>query len=713
MYKIMLKILKVFAMCFCFLAIVIVASGSSSDEAYMILLLKQKTVREIKQVTSTESAGETLGHSTATDGTGLSLLLIDELEEGYCKEMLTLFRDSSQGELDSLSAHLALTSFCGMQAAETGFYSGTHLLKSYLPYENGKVVWGTDWNGISGSNMKLDKIDSGVYSKGLPNNGIDGSGGETVFQFDPKMPSNAQTVAKMSGATNSGRAGGDNKYLPDILTAVNYHFCENVKILKIDSKLSSLSAEQISSITSLQHNRGGAGMLNYSFGIPYNAGTSYVTANDNTSDDVLRAISGLPEMLVGFRDGTLAKAGSINPDNFLMSNRARYSAVFIASQTDGWFLTPMAVKFYSNTLGVEIWNDLFKMDTVATPADLEKKLQTSCSSVPAAIKSVTGKSVTPVELQKVYGVSNSYDEISSMSCYSWNNCGAIFHVTDVQSEVYNKRYSDGTVPYLVSCYDTICAGHNVCAIIGGGYVYAYMLHLGGLADVDPTNPSSYNESLSKEDTFVASAAASDWMKAYNIDESALNENRVNVLNTAYNLLQTGARYVCNGCGHSHAFDEGILPTIIECSGFVGKVFANSGFPAQNAATPNILNQSDIYKSIDRADMKPGDILCYDLSGGSNGHVMIYLSGNTNTDTATIYTIESTSSGGGIVCYSSDGTGIQIRQKVLSGIHSIGVGAPAHNNHYYPFRAEGIDSNSVKTKVWTTNGKTPHLQCQWD
>ena len=102
-------------------------------------------------------------------------------------------------------------------------------------------------------------------------------------------------------------------------------------------------------------------------------------------------------------------------------------------------------------------------------------------------------------------------------------------------------------------------------------------------------------------------------------------------------------------------------------------------------------------------MKPADILCYDVAGGAQGHVLIYLSG-TVSENCTLYTLESTSATGGIVVSSSNGTGPQLRTRTFSGDRSIESGKTQHNRHYFPLRASNIDSAGKKTVEWKAKGK---------
>lgn len=684
---------------FLMIAGVTIISSVSDDSAYVLLLSRNRIVRVVKNYVFNSTQNK--NHSSATSGAGLNLLLIEDLDDGYCKEMLTLFKDSADGKLDAHAAKVAVSALCGIQANETGFYSGTHLLKSYLPCDSkGVVTWKKAYKDIAADDMCLNRVDAGIYEKGLPNNGIDAGVAKTVFQFD-NWNSSSDTKSKLNGATNEGRSGGDNKFLPDILTAVNYHYSTSLKAAKLDAFASSFDSMQTATFTSIQHNRGSGGVLQYAYGIRYGLMyNSYIDVNNKTSDDTVKALKHISDLYTKYKDSVLKADGSISPENFIQSDKCRYAAVFIAANTEDWFVSDYAVKYCSNAKGVEIWNDMFPDKTVKSADALRKELNKSNASLKEAIKQVNSTAVSDADIKKVYGTGNCYDDMKNMS--SWGNCGSIFYVSKDTSSAYKHKYSDGKTPYMVSCYDIISAGHAVGASIGGEYVYAYMLKLGGLSSIDPTNPSTYNQQL-ETGTFVSSGDTS-WMAAYNVPIDSLNAARINVLNTAYNLTQVGAFYELSGAAHSAAFSADFIPTKIECSGFVGKVFNNSGFTkAKNYATTAILNEQDIYKRIKRAEMKPADILCYDVAGGAQGHVLLYLSG-TVSENCTLYTLESTSATGGIIVSSSNGTGPQLRTRTFSGDRSIESGKTQHNRHYFPLRASNIDSAGKKTVEWTAKGK---------
>lgn len=151
--------------------IMIVSAGDNIDYDYFLLLMQRHKVQEARYTiqkihtgSTTSNSGGSSGSTSATDGSGLNLMLIDELQEGYVKEMLSMFKDSYNGTYDSAAFqyHLPVDALCGLQNAESGMYAGTSLLQSYLPISNGNVIWNQAYNGASASEMTLAKFDEGV-----------------------------------------------------------------------------------------------------------------------------------------------------------------------------------------------------------------------------------------------------------------------------------------------------------------------------------------------------------------------------------------------------------------------------------------------------------------------------------------------------------------------------------------------------------------------
>jgi len=81
-----------------------------------------------------------------------------------------------------------------------------------------------------------------------------------------------------------------------------------------------------------------------------------------------------------------------------------------------------------------------------------------------------------------------------------------------------------------------------------------------------------------------------------------------IVNTA--LQYKGYRYVYGGSS----------PSGFDCSGFVKYVYAQNGYTLDRTAAQQSLNGV----AVDRANIQPGDILCFSSGNGYIGHVGIYI-----------------------------------------------------------------------------------------
>ena len=323
------------------------------------------------------------------------------------------------------------------------------------------------------------------------------------------------------------------------------------------------------------------------------------------------------------------------------TNNLRYVVCCVAANTDGWFISSKAYNYCMNNSDtvINIWNGCYPNDQITDSDQLSKKLQSSCMNLKDAIKSVNGVTVTDSDTNSVYNTTNAWDDSIS---YDW---GTVYHVSKDRCEAYKNKYSDGSTPFLVQCYDIVMCGEAFGANVTGSYVYAYMLYEGGLADVDPTNPDTYCGKLDKENTFVPSKSETSWMGAWGIDTSELTEDRLNLINTGYNMTQCGATYAMDAATMNAEFESNITPTKIDCSGFVSKVTNNCGFTFFKRQTVHYWFYDNRYTCIDPKDVKPGDVMATlsfsdsnadttateenynkQSSSGVSGHVMFWLAG---------------------------------------------------------------------------------------
>lgn len=701
-----------------FLIFMILMISTFSDEgAYLLILQRNSDVakkraaitqemEDMEKVKLSDINGDTMkkkkSDKSVTNGTGVNLLLIDSMTEGYAKEMLNLFRKSANGELSNYQAHVGVTALCGIQSCETGWYSGSHLLKSYLPYNNGKVVWNEAYNGASASDMTLSKFDNTVVSKIGANSitdGIDSAYSQTVFQHDNWSSSGEKS--SMDGAGNSGRTEGDHYYLPDVLAANDKLFksaLDTTGLGSVDS--SKLNDSFMASFYALSHGRGSDGVIRFTFGLGYNQLSSdYVDTSALSEAKLIEAYSYFSEFGNDFKK--IMKASTFY-NSLGGTNNLRYVVCCVAANTDGWFISSKAYNYCMNNSDtvINIWNGCYPNDQITDSDQLSKKLQSSCMNLKDAIKSVNGVTVTDSDTNNVYNTTNAWDDSIS---YDW---GAVYHVSKDRCEAYKNKYSDGSTPFLVQCYDIVMCGEAFGANVTGSYVYAYMLYEGGLADVDPTNPDTYCGKLDKENTFVPSKSETSWMGAWGIDTSELTEDRLNLINTGYNMTQCGATYAMDAATMNAEFESNITPTKIDCSGFVSKVTNNCGFTFFKRQTVHYWFYDNRYTCIDPKDVKPGDVMATlsfsdsnadttateenynkQSSSGVSGHVMFWLAGAKDGS-------------GSYVVMDSNDTNNQNGPKVRVinyKYKELGQASDkAYDGKYYFFRLNEMDAGNYKT-----------------
>ena len=647
----------------------------------------KRTAFDAEETTQSVSNQVDVQHSEATTGRGLNLLLVDSLTEGYVKDMLTLFRSSANGELDDKEFHVPVGALCGIQSCETGWYSGTHLLKSYLPYSGGKVIWNESYSGASASDMTLSKFDSTVVQKvgvNAINTSFDSNYTTTVFQYDGWTGDNA--VAKIDGSGNAGRSKGDHYFLPDVLVANNHMFSEGLKTIHLgDIDLSTVSDGFAATTYSLIHGRGAGGFIQTTFGNGYTYQgawrySDYIDISKLTTEELQKFYSYYPALGDDYRDKYMNNSEFFN--GVKAGSEMRYVVSCIVAKTDGWYLSSAARDYClsSSDTCIRIWNAVWPDDKIESKDELATRLDASTKSLREAIKETTGKDVSNEDLYKVYRTSSDYDDAMP---YHW---GAIFHVVNEKCDAYTHTYSDGSVPFFVQSFDTVMCGEALGANLVGNYVYAYMLYEGGMGNVDPTNPDTYLNGLSSGNTFIPQRSDVSWMTAWGVDTTSLTQDRVNLLNTAYNMCQTNATYAQDSTTMGREFDAEISPTVIDCSGFVSKVINNTGFTFQKRSTvTDIFYDRVNYEVISALEAKPGDIMAYLYPGG--GHIMFWIA-----ESDDYYSVIDSNH------IEGKQNGPKIR-RVSKTFREVGTAKePQEDGKIYFFRIKSIDSQKYETHV---------------
>lgn len=689
----LLRIILLLSTLFCGLIVIFAASSVLSDEDYLIYLKQRQHLNNAKytikkvQVGSLEEGGTT----PATDGSGLNLMLIDELQESYAKDVLTCLRNSEEGKYDDYDIKLTVEASCGLSSAETGTYPGTELIKSYLPFVNNTIVWNTPYGTATASEMTLEKFDYTVAAKAGYYTGFGGS--LTPFQYDTW--SGRGVKASIDGAGNASREKGDHYYYPDILATNNSYitgFVQNWLCLT-DVEQDDLSNSWLSFMYAMAHNRGEGGALNYMYGCKYSSGTRFKSVD---SDDAIQLLDISNSTVSLYTDYRAAYPNAYEIANYdLTGGGVTIPAAILAVWNDEWFISATMANHLKNNINTSLnfWNVLFP-DEQITAEELSSKIDASVATYSEAIELTTGKKVTSSECITVYGA----DDADALDVWGYSYNGILFKVTNIQSTAYKNTYADGTTPYVIHAMDVICAREAISACFGD-IIYARMLAYAGLANVDPTNPDTYYV----DPTSLVPTGDMAWMKAYGIDTTKLTVNRRNLLQTGYNIVQLKDCTYCHWTNTEefNAMDSeyrnNLTPTELECAGFVCRVFRDtgfSGFSSRMACGGLIDNDGNIWECIKPEQLQPGDILVYISADGASGHTMIYLSGDAN-------------SGGLVMCtvmesnvfintqFNRDGPII----RTTGGSHSFATDTnPTRDGTYYCLRLK--EMNTAETVITT-------------
>lgn len=611
--------------------IMIVSAGDNIDYDYFLLLMQKHKVQEARYTiqkiytgSTTSNSGGSSGSTSATDGSGLNLMLIDELQEGYVKEMLSMFKDSYNGTYDSAAFqyHLPVDALCGLQNAESGMYAGTSLLQSYLPISNGNVIWNQAYNGASASEMTLAKFDEGVKNKlgGAANTSFD-TGAVTVFQYDNW--SSTSVKSSVSGATNGGRASADHYFLPDILNSNNNILNSLIKdTLKLGSKSQSdFENDWLSFMYAGAHNRGSAGFTRYIMGFYFYSSAPF-TLNNVSADEILEITNSCYGLVKDYKTQYLSNASILSED--ISSQTATYVAVNLAIHDPNWFISEQAYGYLASSAStcMDLYNKMFPNEAVGSTEAWLSLARDNISTYPEAIKAVTGTQITTADSQAAYQCTTT-----PRCTYS---CGYIFGVMNKRSSIYDNKYTDGSQPYVVHCLDLICAREVVSASMFGGQVYARMLTYAGLNNVDRSNPNTYYTTNTVRGSFKP-IINETWYSSFDVGE--LSKQQRDILNTGYNLVRN------NGCVYDNEdvdliakeFTNSSNPTKMDSVTFMYRVLKDAGYPVTErlSAEDLIQGRDDYFDTVDAEQVEAGDIIIkYNEDGTSSFAILISSVGNT-------------------------------------------------------------------------------------
>lgn len=543
----------------------------------------------------------TSGFNSGTSGnSNLNLALISKLNEGYIKELLSVYASLSNGELTDYDYHVSVEALLGMQLVETGYYGATvgKIPKSYLPYDENGVIWNRAYNTLSASEMKLANFGDAQWAKYSGDvNALCSWAGDhyigTILVRSPfQIESQLTLPANVSNSSFAGRV--DQHLFANLLAWVDSQYNSMLKTNNI--KVEELSQFQLDCLASTTHNRGSSAARIMPYGITYDTSGSLktkVSAEYNTTDKYAYDIiaSSFSEYMKRDSIGDMLKL--LNPES------PKWAAMAIACHDD-WFFTETLRDYAEDHLDQLhlAWSILYPEENVTKDYCMQQ-VNTKTATLPTAILKVNGKIVSTQDTLKVYGTASDFSE------GNYNSRGYMFKVTQERSSKYTNKYSDGSAPYIVASYEILTAGHNFSCSVLGSYWYAYLLKLGGLTEVDPTNPNTYINNLTGG---LSGNIPSQFSSL--IDNGTLSESRSKLLQAAYSQVNLA------GYWYGHLKEN----EYFDCSRFImwcySKIGVNISFTT--GSLYNSLAVDAAYYQINLSDAKPGDLLL------CNGHVMMFI-----------------------------------------------------------------------------------------
>ena len=588
-------------------------------------------ITKLKKVFGKKSK-ETDGDGTSSTGAGVNLLLIAKMNNGYAKELLNLYKDLQEGKITNKDTNfIEVSTLLGMQVNETGTYDGT-LAKSYLPYVNKKVVWQTQYKGLSASQMTVrgfgDKewqaLGGGLCS--WLSEGVDSAADRTPWCMQGANITLAKST--INSASNANRKKAEQHYLPDNIASLNKRFNKFISNHHVDA--TSLTSEENSILAASIHNRGEGGVLQcaYGFGYDSNGGNSSHKASKvlkNNSDSLSAALNNPASLLSNYMANSKANLSSLTSSEY---GRLIFAA--IAAHSNNWFFSQDAYNYLSkhSTAFTNVWNKLYTSENVNSAKALAQ-VKSRVSNLNTAIKNISGESLTSSQTKNIYETSSDYDDSSYNSIRGW---GSVYCVVNKKI-----KYADGKNHTLVSCYDLVGGGYLVSACMMGKYVYAKMLKVSGVG-IDPTNPKTYLNDLAKSDTYIpggsntngsssTNSKVTTWLSQIGLESDKLTPKQISLMEGIYGRLGTPYK----ACRHSKGCDgycyDSNNPSHLDAATFIWRSFYDSDMKI-NALSCSDLIKDGHFSRVAWKDRKPGDVLV--TYGEKKTHAMFYLKDKGNT-----------------------------------------------------------------------------------
>lgn len=575
-----------------------------ASQNYHIAEVSKEDYKEIED-------GDEAVTNTATDGTGLNLMLINTIEtECFVKEYLEICVENENGTLDNTArdVYADVSTIIGINISETGFYNVNgqfySLPKTDLPADRtGAPIW--DGETYSLKNWTVTQHNNSTE----PGTKV---GGPFQFTPDGRTYTDVGTTSKYNTGTTT-ETTGDCYLFPDAVCGLNGYIASALSALPESTDESNYGSGAIRIICAVNHNLGT--FKYYLYGLDYqtiNEGHSsdYVNFDNVSYEEVLTTLieieSDLKNVDVGY--ATLAQWALESGSCYVYQN--------IILLKNGWYIDEMArdnaVNHYSDGVG-DVWNAVFPENPVSSAEELKEKLEPYTKKLADVLNDITGmsESVCNATYGTVDGKHRWWDK------WTRSDQGLIFKVTDRTSSAYNA----GEAP-IVYHFDSKAIQHAFSTLVAGDYMYAKMLKYAGVG-VDPTNPETYYNQYSTSEWTAELADVVSVIESYGLSAASISNERMTIFKTAYNLYGIPYAQCRNGAGKDGASCDGQcynvagIPTHIDCSAYIWRTYKDAGYDTSNFPT-NTGSYPGLFEEITFEELQLGDVIWH------SGHVMLYL-----------------------------------------------------------------------------------------
>lgn len=548
------------------------------------------SIEQVDGVEYPEEETQLLENNPDGSSNGINLQLIDSIStEGYVKEMLSLYRSSANGDIDTSIARMSLIGILGIQVNETTYYSGlidgTPIPKSYIPVQGTEIMWKKPYGNFPAEAITLKNINHRVIDNSYIG-GISVPGGlpYDINDINPTTGGSADMDINVfqTRYTRFGLFGGDFRpsklngwkegegrksdpfYLPDNLAYINQEvtsMANTYGLIKDGKLIDGMEDLLLEMMYSVYHN-GGPGVLqsHAGMGVPYWEDRVMVQGYEA---DYIQSYLDLLNDFKSFNK-------NVTPKIYSSPNSRVYATIGLGVK--GWNYTQRAVDFlyenYSPSMMTQAYNEI----TGSSLSDDEVRsfLQSRVAPLP----------FSDSDAYNIYGL-NKYT-------LDGNRHGSMFVVRDRTSKAY--KAGESKVVQFLNC---INVGHVQSAMYGGNYIYGAMLKYAGVG-VDPTNPNTYMNTLAEGEWKPSGESA--WMEAEGVDLSKITAQGEKTLNEGRKYL--GVPYVFGATDPSIGLD---------CSSFVQLVYRNV-FGIELPRTTYY--QVPVTKQVSIEEAKPGDLVFY-------------------------------------------------------------------------------------------------------